>query len=203
MIPVVFINCSRFPFLAWILSGRKQFETRTRNTLGSLVGQRVLLAETGKGRPLVRCSAVIRSVIVVRSRSEFRRFRSRCCIARGSAFDWQPWTKAKYLYLLEGVQPVDPFCPPEDVRHGRVWMEYHPTHYLTEEHIRAERTKYNLAQLSEEQITYCMTEARNLQAMNLDVQDNSLDSWIDCIAESLRTMNENQRAQYCAEMGNC
>ena len=74
-------------------------------------------------------------------------------------------------------------------------------YYMTEAQIRAERIKYNMAQLDEEQIEYCKAEARRLQMMNLNVDDNSLDSWLDCIAENLRIMNDHRRGQYCAEMG--
>ena len=124
MIPVVFINCSQFPFLDWILTFRKLYETRTRNMLGALVGQRILLAETGdKRRPVVRCSAVIRSVLVVRSRAAWEACRASTAVTAGSKYDWQPNTKAKYLYELTDVIPLAPFTPPEGVRHGRVWME--------------------------------------------------------------------------------
>ena len=74
-------------------------------------------------------------------------------------------------------------------------------YYMTEAQVRAERIKWNLEQLEEDQIIYCKKEARRLQAMNLDVPDNSLDSWMDCIAENLRIQNDRRRAQYCAEMG--
>ena len=125
MVPVVFINCSRFPFLFWIMSGLKLYETRTRNTLRALVGQRVYLARTGRGRPVVLCSVVIGDPIATRSRSAFAAFRKACCIAYRSQYDWQKSTKVKYLYPLLDVQPVPvPFTPPEGVRHGRVWMEY-------------------------------------------------------------------------------
>ena len=127
MIPVVFINCSRVPFIDLILRLLKVYETRTRNMLRSLAGQRVFLAETGRGRPpLVRCSAVIGEPVVACSRSAWAALRRSACIKRGSAFDWQPGTKKKYLYPLSDVQPCVPFTPPEGVRHGRVWMEYIP-----------------------------------------------------------------------------
>ena len=127
MIPVVFINCSRFPFLFWIMAGMKLYETRTRNTLRALVGQQVYLAMTGKGKPVVMCSVIIGDPIVTKSRSAFAAFRKACCISYRSQFDWKHGTKAKYLYPLLDVQPVlDPFTPPEGVRHGRVWMEYYP-----------------------------------------------------------------------------
>lgn len=125
MIPVVFINCRVAPFIDLIMRMLKLYETRTRDTLRSVVGQRVLLAETGRGRrPLVRCSAVIGQPVIVRSRSDWRRFRKACRIAPGSTYDWQPGTNVKYLYPLLDVVPLDPFTPPEDTRHGRVWMEY-------------------------------------------------------------------------------
>ena len=59
---IVFINCDLFPFISWIISGKKLFETRNRNTLKSLIGKTVFLAETGKGkRPVIRCIATIES----------------------------------------------------------------------------------------------------------------------------------------------
>jgi len=125
MIPVVFINCSLHPFLDMIMADVKLDETRTRNTLRSVTGSRVLFAETGRGRkPLVRCSAVLLDPIVVRSRETWDMLRNSHCVPAGSKYDWQPWTKVKYLYPIINVVPVVPFVPPEGVRHGRTWMEY-------------------------------------------------------------------------------
>ena len=63
MTPVIFINTTSSPFVDDIIDGRKTYETRTRNTLKSLLtwalGERILIAETGHGDPVVRCSAVI------------------------------------------------------------------------------------------------------------------------------------------------
>lgn len=123
MIPVVFINCSRFPFISLILAGLKLYETRTRNTLQALVGQRVYLAETGRGRPVVRASAVITEAFPVYSYNTYRKLRKAARITPGSKYDWKRGTKIKWFYELSDVQPVDPFIPPEGVRHGRVWME--------------------------------------------------------------------------------
>ena len=125
MIPIIFINCRLFPFLDMIIRGRKVYETRTRNMLRALVGQRVMLAETGRGRPVVRCTAVVGTPVVVRSRKEWNRYRRSACIRAGSPFDWMPCTKVKYLYPLSDVVACSPFTPPEGVRHGRVWMECH------------------------------------------------------------------------------
>ena len=126
MTPVVFINCDRYPFMDWIIGDVKTYETRSRDSLRSLVGRRVLFAETGRGhRPLCRCSGVIGEPLVVRSRDDWRRLRSRHCVHPGSPYDWKPGTTVKYLYPITGVVACYPFTPPEDVRHGRVWMEYH------------------------------------------------------------------------------
>ena len=124
MMPVVFINCSRFPFVDWILDGSEVYETRTRNTLVSLVGKRVYLAESGKGRPLVKCSAVLVQARPVTDRATWESvIRKPAKIEPGSMYDWKPETRVKYPYKLVDVQPVTPFHPQEGVRHGRVWME--------------------------------------------------------------------------------
>ena len=124
MTPVLFINCSSAPFLNDIMSGKKKYETRTRDMLRSLIGQRVLLAETGHGRPVVRCSAVIRSHSVITDRNYWTYFiRKDACIPAGSRYDWQPDTSVKHIYALSDVAPVPPFPVPDGVRHGRVWME--------------------------------------------------------------------------------
>ena len=124
--PVIFINCSRHPFLSWITDGLKRYETRTRNTLGRFIGERVLLAETGHGRPLVKCSAVIDQVISVRSREAWEEYLQDTWIPVGSTYDWKPDTKVKWLYLLKDVRPVaQSFRLPQSCRrHGRVWAEY-------------------------------------------------------------------------------
>lgn len=125
MIPVVFINCDTIPFLDLIMNLDKLIETRTRNTLRALVGQRVYLAETHHGkRPVIRCMCVIGDAAVARSREAWETCRPSACIPAGSKYDWQENTRAKWVYWLENVRPVIPFTPPEGRRHGRVWMEY-------------------------------------------------------------------------------
>lgn len=126
MIPVVFINCSKYPFIAWIMATLKLYETRTRNTLKQLVGQTVYLAETGRGKPVVKCLVTITAVEVIRTRTQYNSLRKLARIVRGSDYDWKRETKVKYFYKLENVQPVPEFIPPEGIRHGRVWMEYNP-----------------------------------------------------------------------------
>ena len=120
----VFINCSRYPFIQWIIDRRKVYETRGRNMLGKLAGRRVFLVETGKGRPVVRCSAVIGEGLKIESPFVWDCLRYSHRVEKDSVYDWKSETKYKWLYLLKDVQPVPvPFHPPEGIRHGRVWME--------------------------------------------------------------------------------
>lgn len=118
----VYINCRLIPFLDLILSGMKAYETRSRDMLRSLVGQRVYLIETGTGPvPMVRASAVIASSRVV-SFSDVAA-RQAACIA-GTPYDIRP-DGTKVFYRLEDVQPVAPFPVPAcRINHGRSYTEF-------------------------------------------------------------------------------
>lgn len=123
--PIVFINCDLFPFVFWIAKHKKIFETRNRNTLKSLIGKRVYIAETRKGkRPVVRCAAILESVSIIDSFTEYDKLRNKTMIETGSAYDWKPETKRKYLYKLSSVETVSAFVPVDWIRHGFTWMEY-------------------------------------------------------------------------------
>ena len=130
MTPVLFINCFREKFVDWIIGGLKLYETRTKNTLKKLLntylGQRILIAETGHGDPLVRCSAVIDEVIAVYDRSTWEDYLQFTWIPVGSEYDWKEGTNVKWLYHLSDVRPIaKPFRLPRSCRrHGRVWAEY-------------------------------------------------------------------------------
>lgn len=129
MIPVIFINCSETPFVDEIMNGSKKYETRTRNTLKSLMdwslGERVLIAETGHGDPVVRCSVVIDYYADVYMKEQWDAYFKDTGIEPDSKYDWKTDTKKKVLYHLSDVKPVEPFyLPKESRRHGRVWAEY-------------------------------------------------------------------------------
>lgn len=128
MIPAIFINCRRYPFIRKIMDFDKLYETRTRNSMKKLMesylGERILLVETGNGDPIVRCSAVIDHVIAVYTEEEWKKY-SKYTMTAGTDYDWKPDTKVKWLYHLSDVQPVDPFTLPSSCRrHGYVWAEY-------------------------------------------------------------------------------
>lgn len=120
---IIFINTQRFAFVDDIIAKRKVYETRCRNTLGGLVGHRVFIAETGHGKPVVRCSAVIENVMKVTRYDEWEMMRKLHRVPEGCKYDWNSHTSQKYLYELTEVTPCEPFVPAEGKRHGRVWME--------------------------------------------------------------------------------
>ena len=129
MIPVIFINDSGEPYVKLIMSGQKTYETRSRNTLKSLLewalDERVLIAETGHGAPIVRCSAVIDHLATIYTAERWNQLRKVHRVPVGDRYDWKPDTKVKWLYHLKDVRPVKPFrLPKESRRHGRTWAEY-------------------------------------------------------------------------------
>ena len=121
----VYINCSKQPFIDQIMGLMKDIETRNRDTLRALVGQRVYFIETGHGKAknMVRCSARITGHAVVEDFNTWKSLRNRTRVYPGSDYEWKPETKKKHLYFLSDVERFEPFAPPEGIRHGYVWME--------------------------------------------------------------------------------
>lgn len=118
----IYINCRLYPFIAWILSGAKLYETRTRNTLRALVGQRVALIETGTGHtPTVKGYATITGA----ERVEYSNTQARkAARILETSYDIRP-DRAKIFYRLADVQPCTPYPVPSDrVNHGRAWTTY-------------------------------------------------------------------------------
>ena len=126
ILPVVFINCRKYPFCDSILNGFKKYETRTRNTLHDLVGKTCLFCETGHGKPKTRFYARIDYVTRIDSAEVFEQYRNDCDIIPGSEFDWKPGTSCKYLYHPSDITGEDayPITFSKEQRHGRTWAEY-------------------------------------------------------------------------------
>lgn len=117
----VYINCARYPFLDWIISKDKRYETRTRNMLGTLIGQRVALVETGKGKPTVKAMATIAAVQTVDHSSNAMRD---AAMITGTIYDI-PEDSTKLFYSLTHVKPVEPYTLPANKKnHGRAYTEF-------------------------------------------------------------------------------
>lgn len=118
----VYINCRRSPFIDWIISCQKLYETRAKNVLAPLIGKTVFLAETGRRSvPVVRASAVIASAVSVPY--EDAAMREQAMIA-GTDYDILPG-RSKVFYKLANVRPVEPFPVPSiRINHGRSYTEF-------------------------------------------------------------------------------
>lgn len=132
MIPVVFINCDKIPYVDLIIDGKKKYETRHFNTLGGLVDRRVLIAETHKGKtPKIRCSAVLKNAKQIKFLGVWALMRDETCVPENSEHDWNFKRPGKWVYELEDVREVIGLDWIEGKRHGIVWMEYEPLPYET------------------------------------------------------------------------
>ena len=121
---IVYINCSLFPFVDWIIQGLKVYETRNKNTLKNLVGKTVYIAQTGKRKTVIRCKCNITGSVFVTDKPTYNRYRKQTMIIPGSHFDWNSKTKQKVLYKLENDQSVNPYPVPGNVvKHGRIYYE--------------------------------------------------------------------------------
>lgn len=102
------INCREQDFVGEILSGKKVVETRNRNTLKSLVGQRVGLIKTGCGKAMLMGYADIKCVTTWYTEEAFRADEVWHKVKRGSAYDIKD---RKYGYWFSNVER----CVPREV----------------------------------------------------------------------------------------
>ena len=110
-------------YAAAIVQGYKPIETRTKNMLAELVGERVAVIRTRRGK----APTVLGYVDVVSSAHRNGKWldenRDKTLIPAGSKYDVNGW--AKWCYFLENPAPCDPYPLPENaVRHGRSWCEF-------------------------------------------------------------------------------
>ena len=118
----IYINCQDLPFIAWILAGLKRDETRTRDMLRAIIGQRVALIETGTCPvPMIRGYATIGTPRRVSFDDIDAR---RAAQILGTPYDIKPGS-AKVFYPLLHVRPCKPHpLPTEHTNHGRSYTEF-------------------------------------------------------------------------------
>lgn len=100
------INDKYFPFTECILDGLKDIETRQKNTLKSLVGKRVGIIRTGKGKAMLVGHVTIIGVIQYETEAEFRKDENRHLVEPGSRYDITG--KGKYGYILSNPERCEP-----------------------------------------------------------------------------------------------
>lgn len=116
-----FCNDDFAPFPWLIAKGMKDVETRAKNMLSALVGERVAIVKTGRGSK----PTIIGYVTITEARRLnwvwLEQNRNRTFIPAGSKYD-QP---VKWCYFLENPEYCKPYeLPANAVRHGRSWCEF-------------------------------------------------------------------------------
>lgn len=104
------INDKEFPFTDYILDGIKTIETRGTNSLKSVVGQRVAIVRTGKGKAIIVGYVDVTGVKRYDAENEFRRDYDKHLVEKGSKYDIS--ADGKYGYILENPQRCDPVIAP-------------------------------------------------------------------------------------------
>ena len=115
------------PYAKAITQRIKPVETRGRNMLSALVGERVAVIRTRRGK----APTIVGYVTIYRSTHEPQRvmnsdyMRRLTLIPEGSAYDSGP--SGKWCYWLTDAEECDPYpLPSSAVRHGRSWCEFFP-----------------------------------------------------------------------------
>ena len=119
----IFVNSRGVPYALAIAGGYKRAETRARDMLRRLIGQRVAVIETGKGK----APAVVGYVTITGAEfipaDKFDSYRELTLIPPGSRYDCHG--RGKWLYYLAGAELCQRYELPADaVRHGRSYCEF-------------------------------------------------------------------------------
>lgn len=105
-----------------IVRGIKPVETRSRNMLKSLVGERVAVVRTHRNTGPLIVGYVTISFAVFHNAEWLEENRDLTLIPRGSKYDTD---KGRWCYWLRLPQKCKPHPLPKDaVRHGRSWYEW-------------------------------------------------------------------------------
>lgn len=99
------INDRDFPFTDYILDGVKTVETREKETLKSLIGQRVGIIRTGRGKATLVGFVTISGVIKYETEREFRKDENKHMVKPESKYDIK---STKYGYTLSDPERCEP-----------------------------------------------------------------------------------------------
>lgn len=104
-----------------IVRGYKTIETRNRNTLKAVVGERVAVVRTRRNKRPVVVGYVSIPFGLWYGNGLLEHMREQTLIPPGSKYD----KRNGWGYRLEDPEPCDPYPLPSDaVRHGRSWCEF-------------------------------------------------------------------------------
>lgn len=120
---VMLINGRKVPYPELICLQQKTIETRRKNMLRRLVGERVAIAETGgrNGPVIIGYADVIGSFFC--SSADFDKYREQTMIPPGDEYDCKG--PGKWFYQLANAEFCTPYpLPSSAIRHGRSWAEF-------------------------------------------------------------------------------
>ncbi len=120
----IFVNQNGgVPYADAIVSGVKTIETRNRNMLKSLIGERVAVVRTRRNsKPTVVGYVDIGDAYFCPA-EEFDKFRDMTLVPPGSYYDVRG--RGKWFYDLWNAEQCDPYPLPADaIRHGLSWCEF-------------------------------------------------------------------------------
>ena len=100
------INDKAAPFTAMILAGEKTVETRRKRTLDSVIGKRVGIVRTGKGKATMVGYATVGEPVRYESKEQFRLDYQRHRVEAGSQHDCGD--EGKWGYPLVNVEATEP-----------------------------------------------------------------------------------------------
>ena len=111
------------PYAHAIVEGRKPIETRSRNMLRQLLGDRVAIVCTRRAKsPTIVGYATI-STAIYYSAEKLDEMRDLTLIPEGSKYDCK--IGSKWCYFMEDPETCDPYPLPDNaVRHGLSWCEW-------------------------------------------------------------------------------
>ena len=121
----IFINENHFPFAHKIADGSKPVETRNKNMLSALVGERVALVRTknGKKPAIVGYATIYRATQHEKKVMDSDFMRKLTLIETGSKYD--STEKGKWCYWMKEAETCEEFLLPSSaIRHGRSWCEF-------------------------------------------------------------------------------
>ena len=120
----IFVNengCSHYAQL--IVKGLKDIETRSRNMLSALVGERVAVVKTRRGKNPMIIGYVDIVASEFCSASEFDKFYDHHFVHPQSMYACNG--KGKWFYWLANAEECEPYALPSSaIRHGRSWCEF-------------------------------------------------------------------------------
>lgn len=121
----MFVNDNGCVHYALLLAcGIKTIETRNRNMLSALVGQRVAIVRTHREKNPTVVGYVTITGSMFCNAEDFSKYENQHYVMPGSKYAPRDG-KGKWFYFCENAKICDHYPLPKDaVRHGRSWCEF-------------------------------------------------------------------------------